>query len=200
MYMSDEISPQPKEQTVDLQSDGMTDLFTHAPIYVKYTSVQAYPATNGTTIETWLQDGERRGGVTPTREGDWLVVDEYGERWVMAEQELRHWYHPTESGDVFIALTGWARAFSNPTAGPVAGLLDGKVITGGADCMFVMEANGERLDEPTNRRRFVAAQDFTMSYMPYDRAVQYFYSTGVKRAGSWLRSLFHKVSIRRKSR
>jgi hypothetical protein len=104
-------------QHIDRKSDAIMAALATAPIFQKQGLVQAHPAAVGESIETVLASGASETTNT-ANEGDWIVTNPSGEKYIISEQKFKSRYEPTEVADTYKAK-GSCRAIPNPFGKPI---------------------------------------------------------------------------------
>jgi len=193
----DETTSRPDRKPVDLDSTEILDLLGRAPAYGVYVTVRYAPTQKSQTIVTSLQDGIFRSDVRLTDRGEKLIINDLGEHWVISNADFWRLFYPREP-HVAIGFTGWVRAFENPKGEPVESVVNGKMITGGAGCWFVVPVEGDQLERIVGEPYFVEAADFAGAYMPEAEAAHYFSRlfTTRERVKEWFRTRFAAVQNR----
>jgi len=189
---SNETAREPEYETVDFgRPDVMESVLSDGRPYLSYVAVQAHYIGEGTTLLKWKEGDAMRSVISPTHEGDWLVVYPDDERLIVTAAELEKWYHATGRDGEFITFTGWVRALQNPRGVPIRSIVNGETITGDAHCMIVIKEGHKDLDQPASAPFFVPFAAFSASYMPYDQASKRF--SRVEQWAKWVGRISHRL-------
>lgn len=136
-------------QRIDRKSIEIMHALAEAPLYKKTGSVNAYLARGGEKIETNLESGFKETEKTAC-EGDWIVTNPTGEKYLLSAQTFRERYEPTGDTTTYVAK-GYCRAVANPFKKPIEIAASwGSLQTGDAYC-FVADTcnkNGVTNGEP----------------------------------------------------
>jgi PGDYG protein len=147
---------------IDRKASALLFSISLAPVFKKQGSVKARKAHAGEKVTTQLADGKKET-VNTAQDGDWIVTNPSGERYVIHDRVFKARYSATADACVFTAK-GSCRALVNPYGVPIEILASwGTPQTGGADCMIadVCDDDGSNLaGEPY----LIDAQAFVETY------------------------------------
>ena len=152
-------------QSLDLQTDYWTKTLAEAPIYKKFGKVNASVAQGGETIKTILADGTEETTNT-TEEGDVIVTNPGGERYILKPDNFSKRYESTEEEGVFRAK-GKARITPNTTGKPIKIKARwGEEQLGGPDALIATVYDSNRPDEVGADRYIIGRDEFNATYVP----------------------------------
>lgn len=155
----------PQSQELDLSTEEMTRRFAEAPVFAKKGMVKARVATEREEITTTLADGAVET-VNTAEEGDVVVTNPGGEKYVLKPEKFAGRYEVTEEEGVFRAK-GEVHAFENTTGEAVAVLAPwGEEQYGDPDCMLATVFDPENPDEIGTDRYIIARDEFLATYAP----------------------------------
>lgn len=126
---------------VNLESEEVVKNLLKAPIYKKFAEVKARPGKIDEKIETRLSDGLKESFEIVKNEGDMVVTNPDGEKYVVPVEEFKNSYEETEVKEVF-RPKGFCRAIENPFKEPIE--IDapwGEVEKEYANCMVVTKCD-----------------------------------------------------------
>lgn len=133
-------------QQIDRKSDIIMAALSTAPVFQKQGLVQAHPADVGESIETVLASGTSETTNT-ANEGDWIVTNPSGEKYIISEQKFQSRYEPTDVAGTYKAR-GSCRAVPNPFGKPIEIMASwGEPQLGDEHCMIAdtCDADGSNL-------------------------------------------------------
>ncbi|PID32514.1 hypothetical protein CR970_00050 [Candidatus Saccharibacteria bacterium] len=155
----------PKQETVDLGTEAMTQTFAEAPVYRKTGTVTAELADVEQEVKTVLSNGNVET-VNTAKVGDYIVTNPGKETYVLDPETFGKRYDPTDKDGTFRAK-GMIRAFRNNTGSPVSIVPPwGGTQTGDADCMFATIYDPENPDEIGTDRYIIGHEEFKETYEP----------------------------------
>ena len=127
---------------VDRKAPEIMSALVEAPVYKKQGRVQARPAITGETITTVLSSGATET-VNTAKDGDWIMTNPSGERYVISSEKFFDRYEATAEDGVYSAK-GHCRAIKNPFGKPIEIMASwGKPQTGDEDCMLADTCDGD---------------------------------------------------------
>lgn len=136
-------------QKIDRKSTKIMTALAGAPVYKKQGLVKARPATPGEEVRTTLQGGAEET-VNRANDGDWVVTNPSGERYIIAEKKFLGRYEQTNEAGVY-AAKGFCRAIPNPFGTPIEIMASwGSPQTGDERCLIAdtCDASGKVDGEP----------------------------------------------------
>lgn len=155
-------------QFIDLTTEPWTYRLAEAPVYVKKAMVEARQVTKREEVTTTLADGTQET-VNVAEQGDVIVTNPGGEKYVLKMEKFVSRYEPTNQEGVFHAK-GMARIVKNPTGRPIEVMAPwGEKQSGDADCMVATIFDPEQPDDISADRYIIGHQEFLDTYTPVDR-------------------------------
>lgn len=133
-------------QKVDRKSPEIMEALANAHVYRKQGQVRAHRAEVGEQITTTLASGAKET-VNTANEGDWIVTNPSGEKYIISQAKFESRYEPTDEDDVFRAK-GHCRAIQNPFGNAIEIMASwGEPQTGDERCMIAdtCDENGENM-------------------------------------------------------
>ncbi len=122
-------------EKIDRKSADIMSALAQAPVYAKFGTVNARPAVPGEKITTTLASGAKETD-NAAEEGDWVVTNPSGERYVLKEKQFSARYETSELDGVFKAK-GSCRAIKNPFGKPIEIMASwGAPQTGDENCLI----------------------------------------------------------------
>lgn len=147
------------ENRIYLDRERLLSLVADAPMYQKTATVTAVPAQDGEVVHTVLSDG-RVETTNTAKDGDFIITNPNGERYLISARKLTARYHPTEDDGVWQA-NGLVRAVENPESSPITITAPwGEEQHGANDCMIAVHVT--ELDQPY----IIDRDEFTHTYIP----------------------------------
>ena len=151
-------------QSLDLETDYWTKILSEAPIYKKIGKVNARVAQCSETIKTILADGTEETTNT-AEEGDVIVTNPGGERYILKPDNFSKRYEPTEEEGVFLAK-GKARVAPNSTGKPIKIKASwGEEQIGGPDALIATVYDSDKPDEVAAGRYIIGRDEFNATYV-----------------------------------
>jgi len=138
-----------KFEKIDRKSPEILEALKNAPLYRKFGNIEARPTTPGEKITTILADGRKETENT-ANEGDWIVTNPNGEKYIISEKKFLSRYKKTDKDGIFSAK-GFCKAIKNPYGKPIEIMASwGSPQTGDENCLIadICDEEGNISGEP----------------------------------------------------
>jgi hypothetical protein len=162
--MSPDVEPIERKE-VDRHDPQIIEALKNAPVYKKKGKVQIEVAQGGEVVKTILADGSEET-VNTAKEGQHIVTNPGGERYIIDADLSSKRYSPTEEPGVYEAK-GYCVAIDNPYNQPIEMMASwGEMQRGANDCKLADTYNpdtGERGGEPYIIQREAFENTYSMT-------------------------------------
>jgi len=161
---SDSVGILANPRQIDLSVDDYSQKLATAPIYRKKAVVSARAATPGEIVVTTLADGTQETTSRVAEEGDWVVRNPGGERYLVSAEKFASRFEATDQFGRFQA-TGRIRAIPNATGGPIVVKAPwDEYQFGDPNCVLAATIGAD--DKPSKDRYIIGRAEFTATYAP----------------------------------